>query len=648
MGRNIGTFTFSGNFDVLSRKPFDSRFLVDSQADLVKPETWLTPDNQEYTYQGMVVACLDKPGKLYQLIDPKNYTSSSAWKEIADEKSMYGGVIDVSIDSTFVDFEKKLKLEASNGQKQWLFIVSNNDSSVKGGKVTLTLKWTKFIFGEDKIDKKGASIGDLLLIALKEGYNSEKDFSQFLIQFIPIYEAEAATGDYPGNEGRMSVYDKTQVNKIAGLEYIWNYLLQTREGVQKADDCIYTGVYPYIPKGTPENLGWGTIFTSATKDADSNGYYSLNQTFVYRAGTYKEPIYFRTCFYKDKEYQWGDWVALSHQNNTTETVALAKTIQVTGTPLAEILNKQQNITSIDTEEIKTIQDLLQLLFTKENYPKITYTPGTITATIPAPNFTVASPLVEVNEKVNISSCSAASVNYTSTPRKYSGISYGYTTDKISKITDTEIIKKASDITYEGQYTIKRTGAGPEESKSGSNLEEIQLDATQIVAKEGPNTVKVSVEGPKVICNFPEIPEFWVYSNLNQLSEQYEKKESATRSTSNPSNSKSITITGVYPIYATTESVGQLTKQPLQSSKEYILTLSKETNTDKQKFAIPKTYQIDSVKLYNTFSNTWEDYNINHFLVTDTILQSGNVDTKYSLYTKNEGKTGQSKFKIILK
>lgn len=332
---------------------------------------------------------------------------------------------------------------------------------------------------------------------------------------------------------------------------------------------------------------------------------------------------------------------------TTSNVDVDGDIVVSGGPLAGLLN-QAGINSINKDT--NMQDLLIQLFTKNTYPSVTFSEGNLTCGISYPNFSVDATLVEIGQIINVSACSASSVTYNTTPRKYSGISYGYTTDKTTKISDKEITVNASGITYEGQYTISRSGSVPEESKSGSNLEDIKLDSTSFVANEGSNTITVKVSGPKVICDFAETPEFWYYSNLGQLSDskKYDAKSSITKITTTPSNSKSITVTGVYPIYATTNSITTLTKQTLQTEKEYVITLVGETNTDKQKFALPLNYQISNIKIYNTFANIWEDYNLNNFVTSSTTLECGGKNVDYTLYTRNEDKTGQSKFKILLK
>lgn len=81
--RNRGTFNFSGNLEVKKDAPLDARMLVSSYNDLKKTSTWADEDNNVWIYNYMIVACEDRPGKLYQLIDKTNYVNDEAWKEIS-------------------------------------------------------------------------------------------------------------------------------------------------------------------------------------------------------------------------------------------------------------------------------------------------------------------------------------------------------------------------------------------------------------------------------------------------------------------------------------------------------------------------------------------------------------------------------------
>ena len=94
--RDKGTFNFSGNLEVKKDAPLEARSLVNSYADLTKPETWTDEEGGVWTYSFMNVTCKDRPGKIYQLIG-EDYTEESNWKEIGSSSG--GGIEDAPADN---------------------------------------------------------------------------------------------------------------------------------------------------------------------------------------------------------------------------------------------------------------------------------------------------------------------------------------------------------------------------------------------------------------------------------------------------------------------------------------------------------------------------------------------------------------------
>ena len=82
--RDRGTFNFSGNLEVKKDAPLEARSLVNSYADLVKPETWTDEQGGIWKYDCMLVSCKDRPGKIYQLSPGTDYTKESSWILIGD------------------------------------------------------------------------------------------------------------------------------------------------------------------------------------------------------------------------------------------------------------------------------------------------------------------------------------------------------------------------------------------------------------------------------------------------------------------------------------------------------------------------------------------------------------------------------------
>ena len=86
--RDRGTFNFSGNLEVKKDAPLEARSLVNSYADLVKPETWTDEQGGIWKYDCMLVSCKDRPGKIYQLSPGADYTKESSWILIGETSEL--------------------------------------------------------------------------------------------------------------------------------------------------------------------------------------------------------------------------------------------------------------------------------------------------------------------------------------------------------------------------------------------------------------------------------------------------------------------------------------------------------------------------------------------------------------------------------
>ena len=86
--RDRGTFNFSGNLEVKKDAPLEARSLVNSYADLVKPETWTDEQGSIWKYDCMLVSCKDRPGNIYQLSPGADYTKESSWILIGDTSEL--------------------------------------------------------------------------------------------------------------------------------------------------------------------------------------------------------------------------------------------------------------------------------------------------------------------------------------------------------------------------------------------------------------------------------------------------------------------------------------------------------------------------------------------------------------------------------
>lgn len=336
--------------------------------------------------------------------------------------------------------------------------------------------------------------------------------------------------------------------------------------------------------------------------------------------------------------------------NTAETVKTTDEIPVAGGPLADLLNKA-GINSISSDT--SMQDLFISLFTKELWPtNLVFKEGTVSAAIAAPSFTLSNTgLVEVGATVTIGKTTLSAATMSTTARTYSGFTYGYssTNDNTKDSSNTTITVNASNAALNSvNYTMKRTTNGSvENATANTNHAQVTLDSKTFKAIEGTNTVKVDITGPTANATFASMPVYYACSNLGKTNEEHktEPKDTITKTSSTPSNSKTLNITGVYPYYTNKDNITTFAKLGLTTNKTLDVTFVAETASNKHAFKIPAKFNVTKITLLNTLSGKYEDYSVSRFSVTTETINVQGTDVQYKVYTRNDGTNGSSSFKI---
>lgn len=345
----------------------------------------------------------------------------------------------------------------------------------------------------------------------------------------------------------------------------------------------------------------------------------------------------------------GTYITVETEVNT-EAVKTTNEIPVAGGPLASLLNSA-GITSISSDT--NLQDLFMTLFTKELWPgSLTFTEGAPNATISVPSFTLSSTgLVEVGTPITISDTTLSAAVASSTPRKYSGFTYGYSAaNDNSKDSDNNTITiNGSNVNLlEENYTMARLVNGESESATpNTDYSAVTLESKVFNAIEGSNTVKVDIKGPKATATFASMPVYYACSNLGKTSDEHKTvaKESATFSSIVPGNTKTLTVTGVYPYFTNKDNITTFAKLPLSTSKLLDITYVAETADNKHAFKLPSKFTVSSITLLNTLNGKYEDYSIDRFTVTTENIEVQGNQVEYKTYTRNDGINGSSSFKI---
>ena len=336
--------------------------------------------------------------------------------------------------------------------------------------------------------------------------------------------------------------------------------------------------------------------------------------------------------------------------DTTETIKTTDAIPVAGGPLADLLNKA-GINSISPHT--SMQDLFVSLFTKELWPtNLVFKEGTVSAAIAAPSFTLSNTgLVEVGATVTIGKTTLSAATMSTTARTYSGFTYGYSSsnDNTKDSSNTTITVNASNVALNSvNYTMKRTTNGSvENATANTNPAQVTLNSKTFKAIEGTNTVKVDITGPTANATFASMPVYYACSNLGKTNEEHktEPKDTTTKTSTIPSNSKTLNVTGVYPYYTNKDNITAFAKLPLTTNKTLDVTFVAETASNKHIFKLPSKFNVTKITLLNTLSGQYENYDVSRFSVTTETIDVQGTGTQYKVYTRNDGTNGSSSFKI---
>ena len=198
---------------------------------------------------------------------------------------------------------------AALGNNQMRFyLVTDVDGGFKGGSVTAAGAVAK-LFGKDAL---GVSVGDICVIA--------KLNSLPVYRILPLNDAKAANGDFPGADGLETVWDKTQINKIPAIETTANEArgfgasaYMPSLGESNMNNALQTGVYPWCTLGRPTAAtGAFTCIVRKSYNADGGGYYTIEQTAYGRQDELGQ-VYKRIIFQKSdgSDTQYGEWILVS-------------------------------------------------------------------------------------------------------------------------------------------------------------------------------------------------------------------------------------------------------------------------------------------------------------------------------------------------
>ena len=746
--RDRGTFNFSGNLEVKKDAPLEARSLVNSYADLVKPETWTDEQGGIWKYDCMLVSCKDRPGEVYQLQPGADYTKQSSWILIGDTSELNSkvqqfinskgapnglaslnesGIIPSAQLPSYVDDVIEVDTFSNlpgTGESGKIYIVQDTNLTYRWSGTDYVEISKSLALGETSStaypgDKGKATTDKLNRIPDKlitDTVNVNQSTTEAVLNFTTYRQKAQQVGRNTltitsatiSQAGLMSSSDKTKLDR-----------LKDQADITSDINAVQTNLETHINnksnphKVTKDQVGLGNVdntsdankpISNATQTAlngkfsatDGNALkqrvdnipelvatgitiasdndsvnISLDKTSIVdgtlsgttininSATASKAGILVPTDKSKiDKIVTDGDGNKYLTDNgnyqelieDTTETIKTTDAIPVAGGPLADLLNKA-GINSISPDT--SMQDLFVSLFTKELWPtNLVFKEGTVSAAIAAPSFTLSNTgLVEVGATVTIGKTTLSAATMSTTARTYSGFTYGYSSsnDNTKDSSNTTITVNASNVALNSvNYTMKRTTNGSvENATANTNHAQVTLDSKTFKAIEGTNTVKVDITGPTANATFASMPVYYACSNLGKTNKEHktEPKDTTTKTSTIPSNSKTLNVTGVYPYYTNKDNITAFAKLPLTTNKTLDVTFVAETASNKHIFKLPSKFNVTKITLLNTLSGQYENYDVSRFSVTTETIDVQGTGTQYKVYTRNDGTNGSSSFKI---
>ena len=311
----------------------------------------------------------------------------------------------------------------------------------------------------------------------------------------------------------------------------------------------------------------------------------------------------------------------------------------------------------------TIEDILRDLLCKEIYPNVSL--STTNPTISFGGMIGATSsnyenIMEVGSTLNLDSVTLNSASISTCSRRGSGFTYGYSSNNDnSRDGNGNPPAISGESSLSGTYTLIETYSQSSMGNvrttiSSNNNEDVKFDAGSVIIGLGENIITITATSPSGTYSHPEYPEYFTVSNLgNTKSDEKLSKSSATSGTlSSKTDSKSISVTGVYPVYVNIDSdmlVEEPLKMTLTASNEIMFNnVPSEVASQKHfTFDYPATHDVTSFKIKDIEGN-FVDYVASYQAeseIINKVVCGENIS--YKRFTTTGKFQGKGTYKIIL-
>ena len=309
-----------------------------------------------------------------------------------------------------------------------------------------------------------------------------------------------------------------------------------------------------------------------------------------------------------------------------------------------------------------IEDILRDLLCKEIYPSVSLSTtdptlsfgGLVGAT--ASNY---NSIMEVGSVLDLDAVTLSAASITSCSRRGSGFTYGYSSNNDNNKDNTgnpPLINGSSSLV--GSYILTETyspsSIGTVRTVSSSNnCDDVKFDVGSVVVALGSNTITISATSPSGAYSHPEYPEYYIVSNLGNTSDdkKLSKSSETSGSVSSITNSATISVTGVYPVYVNISSgnfVDEPLKMSLTTSSSFEFNVPSEVASDIHfTFDYPSTHSVTSFKVKD-LSGNFVDYSATYEKESEIVTKviCGN-DVDYKRFITTGKLQGEGTYKITL-
>ena len=309
-----------------------------------------------------------------------------------------------------------------------------------------------------------------------------------------------------------------------------------------------------------------------------------------------------------------------------------------------------------------IEEILRDLLCKEIYPEVSLSTTNPIITFGGINGATASnykSIMEVGSVLNLNSVTLNPASISTCSRSGVGFSYGYSsTNDNNKDGEENPPIKQGESSLVGSYTLTETYSpasigNVRTSISSDNCEEVKFDVGSVVISLGSNNISFTATSPRGVYSHPEYPEYFAVSNLGNTNENNKLSKSSivNGSLDSITDSKSIKVTGVYPVYVNIESgsfVDEPIKMTLTASNTFEFNVPSEVVSKIHfTFDYPATHDVVSFDIKD-LTGKFVSYDATYEAESETVNKVvGGKDISYKRLKTTGKLQGEGVYKITL-